>query len=277
MLMPLSTYVQIDSPVHRLDARVKIVLLLAYSIMLFMVDAWLGMAVAFLGFALSIAASRLSAARVMGMVAPVYVLAGFAVLFNSFAFIDPAAASDFAVGVSGAFSGVHPLIGTFSFVEGGCERGAFYALRVMLLVYASIVVTLSTTSTELTRALGWFLSPLRCIRVPVDDIAMVFSIALRFIPVTAEEFSRVRNAQWSRGSRFGEGSFVDRLRAWQTVMIPMFVGLFRRADSLARAMDARCYGASTHRASLHSAKMGASSVCILLCGLAVCVSCSLFM
>ena len=113
----------------------------------------------------------------------------------------------------------------------------------MLLVVASLTVTYTTTSTELTDALGFFLRPLKRLGVPTDDIAMVFSLALRFIPVTAEEFGRVHDAQWARGASFAEGSLWERLRAWQTVLIPLFVGLFRRADSLAVAMDARCYGA----------------------------------
>jgi len=100
----------------------------------------------------------------------------------------------------------------------------------------------------------------------------VFSLALRFIPVTAEEFGRVHDAQWARGASFAEGSLWERLRAWQTVLIPLFVGLFRRADSLAVAMDARCYGApDVERTSLAPRAFSGRSGLVLAVGLLACV------
>ena len=138
---------------------------------------------------------------------------------------------------------------------------------------ASLTVTYTTTSTELTDALGFFLRPLKRLGVPTDDIAMVFSLALRFIPVTAEEFGRVHDAQWARGASFAEGSLWERLRAWQTVLIPLFVGLFRRADSLAVAMDARCYGApDVERTSLAPRAFSGRSGLVLAVGLLACVA-----
>lgn len=279
MQIPLSSYVALDSPVHRLDARVKIALLGVYSAALFFIDTWPGMGVATLLFALAFACSHVPARRVFGLAAPVYVLVGFAVLFNAFVFATPDMIESAREGVAaGDLScAIYPLLGGFSLTLPGLTRGAFYGARILLLVFATLVVSFSTTSTEMTRALNSFLSPLSKFHVPTDDIAMVFSIALRFIPVTAEEFFRVRDAQWSRGSRFGEGTLAERLSAWRTVFIPLFVGLFRRADALASAMDARCYGAGVHRTSHHDARLTPASVAVLIGGVAACCSLAFFL
>ena len=205
--VPFSSYVALDSPVHRLDARVKIALLGVYSAALFFIDTWPGMGVATLLFALAFACSHVPARRVLGLATPVYVLVGFAVIFNAFVFATPDMIESAREGVAaGDLScAIYPLLGGFSLTLPGLTRGAFYGARILLLVFATLVVSFSTTSTEMTRALNSFLSPLSKFHVPTDDIAMVFSIALRFIPVTAEEFFRVRDAQWSRGSRIRGG------------------------------------------------------------------------
>lgn len=277
MRINVSSYIPGTSPVHACDARVKIVLLAAYSVTLFLVRSWAGIALCTLLFAAVAAVSRIPARRFFGLLVPVYVIVAFTVLFNGFsldvsqaAVEAPAALGDVSAGIFATWVPV-PLIGSFGLVPAGLARGCFFALRIVLLVVGSLVVTYTTTSTDLTNALGDFLRPLKRVGVPSDDIAMVFSLALRFIPVTAEEFGRVHDAQWARGASFAEGSLWERLRAWQTVLIPLFVGLFRRADSLAVAMDARCYGApDAERTSLVPRAFSASSGVVLAVGLAMC-------
>ncbi len=279
MRIDVTAYIAGSSPVHRLDARTKIVVLAVYSVCLFLVNTWAGMACMAALFVCALIASGLPPRRVFGLVVPVYVLAAFAVLFNMFVFASPDSAvqAQAASGAAGSVSGVYPLVGSFSLTMSGLVRGVFYALRILLLVFSSLVVTFTSTSTELTDALNCFLRPTRRIGVPVDDVATVFSITLRFIPVTAEEFCRVRDAQWSRGSKFGEGSIVQRLSAWQAVLIPLFVGLFRRADVLAQAMDARCYGMpGVDRTSLSRRRMDAPSTTVLVVGCAACIACAVF-
>lgn len=279
MRIDVSSYIPGSSPVHACDARVKIVLLAAYSVTLFLVGTWTGLALCALVFVAVAASSGVPVRRFFALLVPVYVIAGFAVLFNGFA-LDVSQAAPGAVptvlgdSFSGAFASLPPvaLAGSFGFVPAGFARGCFFAARIVLLVVASLVVTYTTTSTALTDALADFLRPLRRLRVPVDDIAMVFSLALRFIPVTAEEFGRVHDAQQARGAAFAEGGLWQRLRAWQTVLIPLFVGLFRRADALAAAMDARCYGAEAGRTSLRDRRLTGGSVGVLVVGLAACVA-----
>ena len=280
MRINVSSYISGSSPVHVCDARVKIVLLAAYSITLFFVRTWTGLAACALLFFVVAAVSRIPLRRYFALVVPVYVIVGFTILFNGFAFdVSQATASGAPAGLgnvsAGVLSDLPPiaLVGSFGFVPAGFARGCFFALRIVLLVVASLVVTYTTTSTELTAALGDFLRPLRRLRLPVDDIATVFSLALRFIPVTAEEFGRVHDAQQARGAAFDDGPLWERLRAWQTVLIPLFVGLFRRADALATAMDARCYGApEVARTSLADRRFAPRSVAVLAGGLAVCAA-----
>ena len=278
MYINVSSYITGSSPIHTCDARVKILLLAMYSVTLFLVRTWTGLGVCALLFFVVAVASRVSLRRYFALLVPVYVIVGFTVLFNGFSFdVVQAAVSGAPAGLGNVSAGILAdqsplaLLGSFGFVPAGFARGCFFALRIVLLVVASLVVTFTTTSTELTAALGDFLRPLQRLRLPVDDIAMVFSLALRFIPVTAEEFGRVHDAQQARGAAFDNGPLWQRLRAWQTVLIPLFVGLFRRADALATAMDARCYGApDVVRTSLADRRIAPRSVIVLAGGLALC-------
>ncbi len=231
-------------------------MLLVYSICLFFVDTWAGMALAAGALFTVLGIARLPLGRVLGIAVPVYVLAAFTVAANAFVCAD----------------------GAFGFAPEGLQRGCFFAARILLLVWASLIVCFTTTSTQLTDALSWFLRPLRRLRVPVDDIAMVFSIALRFIPVTAEEYMRIRDAQWSRCAPLDEGPLLGCVRAHAAILIPMFVGLFRRADALALAMDARCYGMpGVVRTTLAEARMSPAAVVGLLACCAACACVAIFL
>lgn len=276
MQFSVSIYYPGTTPVHRLDARVKLVLLLAYSITLFFVHTWIGLGMCIAACSALMLLSRIPLRRMATLLVPVYVILAFTLLFNSFSLDVNHVVSGYGMGdvSAGAFAGLAPipLAGSFGFVPEGFARGCFYALRIVFLVLASFVVCFTTTSNDLTDALNDFLKPLRALRVPTQDIAMMISIALRFIPVTAEEFVQVRAAQWARGAAFSTGTLIERLRAWQTVLIPLFVGLFRRADNLAVAMEARCYGLGEERTELNPRRFAGASAAVLALGLAACAS-----
>lgn len=279
MRIDISTYIPGATPVHACDARVKIVLLIAYSITLFLVGSWWALGACAAVFAVLLGVSRVGLRRILALSIPLMVIAAFAIVFNAFSF-DVVAASSAAPGGLGAVSagwldGADPIAvaGSFGFVPAGFARGCFYAIRIVLLVAASLLVSFTTTSTELTEAFSSFLRPLRKLRVPVDDVASVLSIALRFIPLVAEELGRIHDAQWSRGAKFGEGGLMVRLRAWATVLVPLFVSMFRRADALAVAMDARCYGApGVERTSLSRRRITGGAAAVLVIGVALCVA-----
>ena len=123
----------------------------------------------------------------------------------------------------------------------GLARGALAVGRIAVLMFAALVFSATTSSTAVADALTSLMAPLSRLDVPVGDIAMTVSIALRFIPLTAEELVRIRDAQRARGVDFAQGSVSARVRRWLSVLAPLVVALFRRADDLAQAMAERCY------------------------------------
>ena len=207
------TYQVGDSPVHRCDARVKILVLLVFSIVVLLVRSWWEMGLLAVAAIVVIAVSRISKETINTMMMPVYALAAFSLLFN--------------VAANPGFAGL--------------SDGAFFGMRMLVLVAASFVVCLATPSADLLDAFRWFMGPLRHLGIPVDDIAFTLALSLRFIPVIETEFATVRAAQKSRGAELS-GSFPNKLRIWGAAFSAVFVGLFRHADVLATAMDARCYG-----------------------------------
>ena len=207
------TYRAGTTPVHRCDARVKIAVLLAFSIAVFLVRSWWGMGVLAVAAVVAIAVARLPFAQVNRMLAPVYVLAAFTVAFNVLA---------------------NPTVD-------GALAGLFFGVRMVVLVAGSFAVCLTTGSSSLLGAFRWYIGPLRRLHVPVDDIALTLALSVRFIPVIEQELATVRAAQKSRGAELS-GSLSNKLRMAGAAFTAVFVGLFRHADALATAMDARCYG-----------------------------------
>lgn len=267
------------SPVHRADARVKIVLLFAYTVALFAVVRWGGLAAGAAVLCVVVAAGRLPAGRMLGALKPLFAILALTLLFGGLtASVEDAGAWVGAFGVQGGFCAgapTVPLAGGLRFSPAGFEAALFNVARIALLALASLVVALSTSAEELMDALRSLLGPLRRLRFPVDDAATALSLAVRFVPVLGEELARVRDAQRSRGARFDAGGLTARLRAWARVLVPLFVGAFRRADRVAVAMDARCYGAGPARTSLNQRSFGARDVALLAAGLAVCAACAL--
>lgn len=268
-----TTYLPNITRVHRVDARVKILLLLAYSVTLFLVNTWAGLGCCVAVFALCALCAKMPFGRTLRQLLPIAIILIITLIVNSFALniADIPYTSGLGDVSAGALGGVQSiaLVGTFGFVPAGFGRGCFYVLRIALLIFASIVLTSTTTSTEMARALESFLSPLAHLGVPVHDAAMIVSIALRFIPVTVDEFQIVRAAQTARGADFDTGGVAVRLKAWQTVLIPLFVGLYRRADDLAVAMDARCYGDAVPT-RLDPRRFTVQSTLLLAGGVALC-------
>ena len=267
------------TPVHRIDARVKIVLVVAYSIALFFVQTWSGLGLFAIVLALAVAASRLRLLACIRQLIPLLLILSFTLIANSFSFDVSSAAELYGIGAvsSGVFQEMQPvaLIGTFGFVPAGFARGCFYVLRIAFLLCASLVLVTTTSTSELSHAIRRFLVPLERFGLPVHDIATTISIALRFIPVTVDEFNAVRMAQASRGADFEGGGLIGKLKMWGTVLIPIFVGLFRRAERLATAMDARCYGMGK-TSYLNQRRMDGKSWVLLISALILFACVSLF-
>ena len=222
----LGSYHPADTPLHRLDARVKLACLLAVTVTLFAARGALALA--------AMAAAVLAAAHLGGLSArelaqglrPTAVILAFSLLANAFVADGTASLT---------------LVGPLGISYPGLARGALAVGRIAVLVFAALVLSATTSSTAVADALTSLMAPLGRLGVPVGDIAMTVSIALRFIPLTAEELVRIRDAQRARGVDFAQGSVPARVRRWLSVLAPLVVALFRRADDLAQAMAERCY------------------------------------
>ena len=255
----LGGYVSRDTPVHRIDARVKLVCLLAGTVALFSSSTLLSLAFALAVLLVVLMLARVSASDVAHAMRPAVVVLAFALLANSFV-------ADGTADVA--------LLGPFGLSFSGLSRGAFAVARIALLVAFSLVVCATTTPPQLTTAASSLLRPLGPLGVPVDDIAMIVSVTLRFIPVCAEEFDDITSAQRARGVRFDEGSLVARIGKWSAVLTPLVVKLFRRADVLADAMRDRCYRG--HGRTRLSAPLSHADVFVLGCGIAFAICCVIF-
>lgn len=218
MQVPIGAYIPGDSAVHRVDPRAKLLVAFLLVAALFAVQSWYVIAV--LGFAMiaMVLFARIPLTTFLGMLKPVMWIGLFTLAVNAFSFT-----------------------GGFHFVPSGALRGLFFFIRLFVVMGSTALVTLTTSPVALTDGIALLMRPLSSIKVPVEDIAMMISIGIRFIPTIAEEVDRIMLAQRARGAQFDEGSLLKRMRAWIPILVPLFVGLFRRADALAHSMDARCY------------------------------------
>lgn len=251
----LGAYVPGASVVHRLDARVKIALLLVATVALFCVGNLVALLAVLAGALGLFALAGVPLGRMARNLLPMAIVFAVMLLANTLRFDG---------------SGDIVLAGGFGLSMAGALRGGAAVVRIACLVALALLVSSTTTASALTESLLCLLAPLRRLRVPVDDIATTLSIALRFIPVCAEQLDRVATAQRARGARVGQGSLVHRVTSWVPVMIPLIVGLFRRSEALANAMQARCYRGEG-RTRLTTLRLRTSDVAVLVGGLAVCV------
>lgn len=209
------------------DARVKVTLLLVATAALFAARAPWTLAMWAMLCLLVLRASGIGGKAVAHALKPVALLFAFIVCAN---LVSCDGSADVAIAGSVGISTV------------GAARAATAVARIIMLVCLALSVATSTTPTKLARACTSLMRPLGHIGVPIEDVGLVLSMALRFIPVVSEEAGRIRLAQRARGVNFDEGSVLRRVRAWAAVLTPLVVGLFRRADRVAESMDARCYG-----------------------------------
>ena len=230
----LGQYYQTDSVIHRLDPRVKLVVTICYIVSLFIVDSLIGYAIAGLFLVLVIKCSRVPFRfMIRGMKAIMFLLI-IAVVFNLF---------------------LTPGEAIFSFwkltiTKEGVRQAVFMAIRLSFLIMGSSVMTLTTTPNNLTDGMESLMKPLKVFRVPVHEIAMMMSIALRFIPILLEETDKIMKAQIARGADFESGNLVKKAKSLIPLLVPLFISAFRRANDLAMAMEARCYRGGEHRTKM---------------------------
>ena len=222
----LGQYFPGKSPIHRLDPRTKLIVLVVYIVALFLAVSWISYGVMFLFLVLCIAISKIPLkALVHGMKPLVFILI-FTGILNVF----------FTPGGTVLVSW-----GIIQITLEGLIRAFFMMTRIMMLITGTFLLTYTTSPIALTDGLESLLGPLKVIRLPVHELAMMMCIALRFIPTLIEETDKIMSAQKARGADFESGSLISRVKALVPILVPLFISAFRRADELATAMECRCY------------------------------------
>lgn len=251
----LGQYYPADSPIHKLDPRVKLSGTLIFIISLFVFKGIPALVLAVLFLAFVIRISKVPFSYMVKGLKAIVVLMIITGLFNLF--LTPGTEI------------FHYWI--FKITKEGVKSAGLMLVRLTFLIIGTSVMTLTTTPNQLTDGLEKALRPLNKIKIPVHEIAMMMSIALRFIPILIEETDKIMKAQMARGADFESGNIIKKAKAMVPLLVPLFVSAFRRANDLAMAMEARCYHGGegrTRMKPLHYAKWDYIAYVILLLYLA---------
>ena len=238
----IGQYYNGDSVVHRLDARIKIVLTLAFIISIFICKSFPALGLMVLFTLVVVLISGVPLRMVLKSIKPIAIIVVFTSILNIF-----------------YVKGGTPLI-DWHFIHissNGVFTALFMAVRIICLVVISSMLTYTTTPTMLTDAIEKLLSPLKIFKIPVATLAMMMTLALRFIPTLIDEIDRITNAQKARGANLDDGKFIDRVKALVPIIVPLFVSSIRRAYELADAMDCRCYTGGPNRTRMKQMKLHA--------------------
>ncbi len=242
-------YYPAQSFVHKLDPRCKIIALITFIVLLFVANNFYSLAACALIIGASIAAARVPLGRVLKSVKGILFILAFTAVLNLF------------------FHGGEHLLCSWWIIKiyrEGIIFTVFFVLRLFFLVMASSVLTLTTTPVSLTDGIESLLKPLKWVKFPVHELALIMSIALRFIPTLIDETNRIIAAQKARGADFESGNIFKRIKAMIPILIPLLISAFRRADELGDAMDARCYSGSKNRTKYKKLKFGVRDAVSLL-------------
>ena len=241
------------SVVHRLDPRMKLVLIIAFIVVLFVVSSALSFLVLDVFLIITILLSRIPFKAIWKGVKPILPLVLFTAILNLF-FVDGTPLVTFWI---------------FRITVEGLQMAGLMAVRIVTLIVVSSLLTYTTSPIALTDALERLLGPLRFIRFPVHEMAMMMTIALRFIPTLLEETDKIMSAQKARGADLETGGIMKRAKALIPILIPLFVSAFRRAEELALAMECRCYRGGDGRTRMKQLKLNGTDFTILAIVIAV--------
>ncbi len=236
----LGQYYPKDSPIHRLDPRTKLVITFMFIVIIFFVRYYTGYLYVLAFLALAVALSRIPVKYVLKGLKPLLFIIVLTFLINLF------------------FTGGGTVLVKWWRLEitrEGLRQAIFMALRLIFLVSGTSLLTLTTSPIALTDGIELLLKPLRVIRFPAHELAMMMTIALRFIPTLLEETDKIMKAQTARGADFESGNLVQRAKALVPLLVPLFISAFRRADELAMAMEARCYRGGENRTRMKVLKV----------------------
>lgn len=233
----LGQYYPADSPIHRMDPRVKLLLVVLFSVAVFVIDNFITFGAILLLLVMLAKFGRLPLLLLARAMRPLFYILIFTFLIH-------------------IFSGGPPWaqVGPIDISVAGLRLGALLVVRLTVLVIGASFLTLTSTPVELTDAIEYVLSPLQKIKVPAHELAMMMSIALRFIPTLSIEAGKIVRAQAARGAHFEARNPVARARSFIPVLVPLFVSVFRRADDLAEALESRAYRGGKGRTRMRELK-----------------------
>ena len=244
----LGKYYKADSILHRTDPRVKTVLYLVYLVVIFLIKTPVAIGTLTGVIAVQIIMGKVRPSVIWKTVKPVLPLSIFILIINLITINQGNVLFKWQF---------------LTITDNGVGRAVLMAIRLVFLILStSLLLTLTTTPLKIADALESLFSPLKVIKVPVHEMSMMMSIALRFIPTLIEETDKIMKAQVSRGADYDTGSFINRIKGYITVLIPLFVSSFRRAEELAVAMDVRCYRGGTGRTKLNPLKIKSTDVIV---------------
>lgn len=247
--MAFGQYYPTNSVIHRIDPRAKLVFVLLFIIFIFFIVSYTSYLAVFIFLTATIIIARIPFRSILKSIRGVLFLVIFTAVLNLFL---------------SSGETVYASWWIFTVSLEGINFAVKMALRLIFLVIATAILTLTTTPMELTDGLESLLKPLKYIKVPVHDIALIMSTALRFIPNLMEETDKIMMAQKARCAAIDTGKTTERIKAMVPILIPLFVSAFRRADELADALDSRCYKASPKRTKYKQLKFAWRDLIALL-------------
>lgn len=252
----LGQYFPGDTVLHRLDPRCKLLLTVLYIVALFLAKNALGYGLLAVTLIAAILISRVGFKAVFRGMKPVFFIVLFTAVLNLL----------YTAGKG------EPLVSFWiiNIYKEGVRSAIFMVLRIMLLISCTFLLTYTTSPILLTDGLENLLGPLKKIKVPVHELAMMMSIALRFIPTLIEETDKIMSAQKARGADFDTGNLIQKAKALIPLLVPLFISAFRRADELAVAMECRCYHGGDGRTRMRVLRYAGQDYAALLLGLALC-------
>ncbi len=249
----LGQYFPGSSLAHRLDPRTKLMLTVLYIVILFCATSFVSYGLVAALLVVGIKVSGVAPKALVRGLKPILFIICFTAVLNLFYTPGDELASFWI----------------FTITRQGVATAFFMVLRITMLIMGTFLLTYTTSPIALTDGLESLLGPLKKLKVPVHELAMIMSIALRFIPTLIEETDKIMSAQKARGADFESGSLLDRARALVPVLVPLFISAFRRADELAVAMECRCYHGGQGRTKLHVLRYQARDYLVLLAYAAV--------
>lgn len=233
----LGQYFPGDTVVHRLDPRTKLLLVIVYIVGLFNSAGWASYAFVIIVTALSMAISKIKPKSALKGLKPLVIIIILTAVLNIF------------------YTDGTPIVEGWIITWEGIERAVMMSLRIIILIVGTFMLTYTTSPIALTDGLEIMMGPLKKIKIPVHEMSMMMSMALRFIPTLIEETDKIMSAQKARGADFDSGNLFQRAKALLPILVPLFVSAFRRADELAVAMESRCYHGGKGRTRMKQLRM----------------------